>query len=400
MNYKLVNDCVRFKSMDIEMLGNPRKGNLFGLDEEGVSLVNKLIKGCDIQIEKLSESEKQLIEALEKSNQFTHSNEVVESAKAAYFHVTSKCNMNCPGCYSISQRNYDVDLSFNEIKKIIDNLSDANVKSLVISGGEPFLRNDIIDILRYIKQNSKIQYVCCITNGLDDLNRYIDACKYIDELSFSLDGYSKETSYFRKMSHDNVVDVMKKLKDVHSTLSIIFTLHKKNLMYYKKMVDLANILDVNYEFSIFTAPYCEQNKQYILTDEDIMSLNDIIKNDNLLISDTVVTNNIGCRDCCGAGSKLISVSANGNMFPCHMFFEDKFILGNALKDNIDDIYMKNRPMFSVNKKTKCSKCEYQYICGGGCLFRSYLVNGQLEDTDPLCPTYVSHIEKTLSALIG
>lgn len=399
MYYKLVGDCICFKSRDIEMLGNPRTGVLFGLDDKGALLVNRLMNGCDIEVANLSKSEKELMDALSASKQFVSSNQL-QTKRAAYFHLTSSCNMNCPGCYSISERNIEMDLSINDVKKIIDNLSNAHVKSLVISGGEPFLRKDIVEILRYIKLFSKIEHVCCISNGLAKIDTYIEACKYIDELSFSLDGFSEESSCFRRLSHNKVVETIKQLDDFCNLVSIIFTLHKKNLMNYKRMRDLAKTLHVNYEFSIFTVPHSNEVSEFEFTEEDILLLKDIIISDNLSIADTSVTNKIGCRDCCGAGSKILSVSANGNVFPCHMFFDEQFLLGNALEDNLNDIYMNHKPLFSVNEKTECSKCEYQYICGGGCLFRSYIIRGHLEDTDPLCPLYVSHIEKTLSALIG
>lgn len=71
MYYKLVDDCIRFQTMGIEMLGNPRTQLLIGLDEAGSALANRLLVGCEVDIAHLSESEQALMDALTKMHQFT-----------------------------------------------------------------------------------------------------------------------------------------------------------------------------------------------------------------------------------------------------------------------------------------------------------------------------------------
>jgi radical SAM protein with 4Fe4S-binding SPASM domain len=129
-------------------------------------------------------------------------------------------------------------------------------------------------------------------------------------------------------------------------------------------------------------------------------LEEALAHDHSSLNDTAISAKIGCRDCCGAGSLELSITANGDIFPCHMFFEEKFLLGNALTDCLDTVFLDQRPMFDVDRKNECQKCEYRYICGGGCLYRSFAVRGHLEDTDPLCPINASHIKQALSGLIG
>lgn len=122
--------------------------------------------------------------------------------------------------------------------------------------------------------------------------------------------------------------------------------------------------------------------------------------DSIEILDSSLSNWIGCRDCCGAGSTLLSITANGDVLPCHMFFNREFSKGNALTVSLDQVFSDDTPMFSVHEKSKCHTCNIRYICGGGCLFRSYISRKCFEDTDPLCPMYSSGIRKKLMALIG
>lgn len=398
MFYKLTDDCIRFKVNGIEMLGNPRTQSLFGLDDKGTNLADKLMQGYDVCLEDISESEIALMNALNRNRQFTCSDEAVP-VRAAYLHVTSRCNMECPGCYSKTDHVQKCDLSYLDLIKIIDNLANAHVKALVISGGEPFLRSDMVDLIKYMKHEAKIPNICCITNGIADCATYSSACMYLDDLSFSLDGFSTESSSFRKSSHDRVVSMIKQLRSLGKNVSIIFTLHKKNLQAVAEMKALAESLGVNYNFSMFTVSHSRATAEFEFTDVDMQAIEDIICHDDIAISDTSITCEINCRDCCGAGSIELSISANGDIFPCHMFHDNAYLMGNALSDDLNSVFL-DKPMFNVSLKEKCSGCEYRYICGGGCLFRSYTLRGHLEDTDPLCSIYVSHIKKTLSALIG
>lgn len=398
MFYKLNDDCIRFTIDGVEMLGNPRTQSLFGLDDRGTELADQLIQGCDVNLEALSESESALIDALNRNRQFTCSDKTAP-VRAAYLHVTSRCNMDCPGCYSKTDHVTESELSHSEMIKIIDNLANAHIKALVISGGEPFLRKDILDLIKYMKQEAKIQNVCCITNGVADFASYINACMYLDDLSFSLDGFSRESSFFRKSSHERVVSIIKQLRDQVKNISIIFTIHKKNLQDITEMKALAESLGVNYSFSLFSVSHSSRTDAFELTNIDMQMLENAVYHNDITITDTSITSEINCRDCCGAGSMELSISANGDVYPCHMFHDSAYLMGNALSNDLNTVFL-DRPMFDVSRKEECSECKYRYICGGGCLFRSYALRGNLKDTDPLCPIYASHIEKTLSALKG
>ena len=73
--------------------------------------------------------------------------------QSAYLHVTHHCNLNCIGCYSaVDARNARRDLTLDELRGIIDALADAGCRHLVISGGEPFLRDDLPAIVAYARE--------------------------------------------------------------------------------------------------------------------------------------------------------------------------------------------------------------------------------------------------------
>jgi MoaA/NifB/PqqE/SkfB family radical SAM enzyme len=107
----------------------------------------------------------------------------------ATFKVISRCNLRCTFC---SPQYYSGELgegSTETIKKIIDNLRDSSIVVLSFEGGEPTLRNDILELLEYAHDGSF--YVMLTTNGyrLNDENFLTKLADRIDFLHYSIDEY-------------------------------------------------------------------------------------------------------------------------------------------------------------------------------------------------------------------
>lgn len=105
------------------------------------------------------------------------------------FLVTRRCMINCPMCF-IKKPSGDTDeMSFSEIKELFDILEKAGTKFLHLTGGEPFLRSDIPDIIKYAKE--KRFYVTINTSGHDFFS-YIEKIRsYTDTIILSIDGNRK-----------------------------------------------------------------------------------------------------------------------------------------------------------------------------------------------------------------
>lgn len=106
----------------------------------------------------------------------------------AWLHLTNRCNLRCITCYKNAGEAYENELNTKEVKKLLKtNRKNANPK-IIISGGEPLLRKDLVDILKYIKK-LKFKYVSLITNGTL-LNDFITSkiSKLVDFVQVSLDG--------------------------------------------------------------------------------------------------------------------------------------------------------------------------------------------------------------------
>jgi len=107
--------------------------------------------------------------------------------------LTSLCNSNCLYC-EVKKLDNSQDLSRERILKLIDEAKDLGVKTIYLSGGEPFLHPDFWEIIAYIKSKGlKLQGV---TNGLILSRLSADKLQLISDsynkLQISLDSYKPE----------------------------------------------------------------------------------------------------------------------------------------------------------------------------------------------------------------
>lgn len=107
----------------------------------------------------------------------------------ATFKVTSRCNLHCTFCLPEYYSGKLGEASTETVKKIIDNLRDSSIIVLSFEGGEPTLRNDILELLKYAHDGSF--YIMLTTNGyrLNDENFLSKLSDSIDFLHYSIDEY-------------------------------------------------------------------------------------------------------------------------------------------------------------------------------------------------------------------
>ena len=61
--------------------------------------------------------------------------------------ITQRCNLDCAYCHKEGQLSSDKELSLEEIRKVVDAAKEVGINKIKITGGEPLLREDIIEII-------------------------------------------------------------------------------------------------------------------------------------------------------------------------------------------------------------------------------------------------------------
>ena len=80
--------------------------------------------------------------------------------------ITNQCNLECPYCHQEGHINQNEILSREKIVKIIQACSARGVKTVKLTGGEPLLRKDIIELVGDISATPGIKEVSLTTNGI------------------------------------------------------------------------------------------------------------------------------------------------------------------------------------------------------------------------------------------
>ena len=85
--------------------------------------------------------------------------------KTLHWSVTGSCNLECRHCYLNAPDWKYEDLGFPEIRRLVDEMGEAGIMEVSITGGEPFFRKDIWDILAlFVEKRIRISQI--YTNGV------------------------------------------------------------------------------------------------------------------------------------------------------------------------------------------------------------------------------------------
>lgn len=313
--------------------------------------------------------------------------------------ITARCNLNCPHCYAILYCN-ELELDFNSITKIIDSAIEAGVEHINFTGGEPLLRNDIFDILNY-----------CLNVGIEPslfTNLTLVNDEMVSKLSrldvyvlTSLDGFSKETyeSIRGLNTWDKFLNGVKKIISHGIEAHVNISVNTLNYNYIDKILEKALMLGFQRLSMIPTIPSGKafikglyvNSKRFIeaikLAASKVEELDISLSVWCAPFSGIIVNSNRMRFGCCRRW-KVMDITPSGKTVLCDVLnieignvnnFSVKEAWINLLNNHIVKSIRNPKPM------QPCDKCKFWSNCMGGCYARAYILTGNIENPDPLCP---------------
>jgi len=183
------------------------------------------------------------------------------------FFVTGMCNLKCKMCFywqNIANANPVKELKLDEIEKISSNFKD--MIWLSITGGEPFLRNDVNEIIKCFYRNNSVKNVSIYTNGSftqktsNCVKDVLSECKNLFlTVNVSIDGTKEIHDKIRGVegSFDKALTTLKELGKIKSeyknfSLGIVYTLSSLN---EEKFYETFDFLNRKIEFDTFYVNY-------------------------------------------------------------------------------------------------------------------------------------------------
>jgi len=119
--------------------------------------------------------------------------------------VTDRCNLRCKYCMpasGIDLCNKNELLTFEEMTRIVTILSDLGVNKLRLTGGEPFVRKDFIELLKMFSLNKKLGEINITTNGTN-LLPYLSRLEELNINSINLSIDSLQEKKFHQITRRN-----------------------------------------------------------------------------------------------------------------------------------------------------------------------------------------------------
>lgn len=131
--------------------------------------------------------------------------------------VTDRCNLRCVYCMpeeGIENISHEEILSYDEIIRICKCIANLGIKKIKITGGEPLVRKDIINLIKEIKKIEGIDEVTITTNGvlLYEMSDQLYEAG-IDAVNISLDTLNRDKFFriTRRDKYENVFMAINKL---------------------------------------------------------------------------------------------------------------------------------------------------------------------------------------------
>lgn len=325
--------------------------------------------------------------------------------------LTYRCNINCKHCFFGSFYSDErKELSTDQIKKTIKELSENNIISLQLAGGEPLLRNNTIEIIEFSRSLGIVTTLA--TNGLFIDKKMAKNLKKsgVSSIQISLDGFLKHHELIRgKNTYIRTVEGVKNVISENIPVSVAILINKFNYLKISEIITfLAEIgVDaVRLQFLLLEGR-ARKNSNFLYIDKNLLKEtvtnaleNEYIKSKKISLilpcyypksNEDLIENNDFSRssflsNSCGAGTTSLNIDPYGNVTACGILTGEKWFVGNITTENLKDIW--NSKKFdiwrNIVKPEGCKNCSLFSSCLGGCRANSWFMHDSFFEKDPYC----------------
>jgi radical SAM protein with 4Fe4S-binding SPASM domain len=323
------------------------------------------------------------------------------------WHITDKCNLRCSHCYQADYK--ESGLEFQQLLGILDQyeillsaLGGNGTKvhaQINITGGEPFVRNDFLQLLQEIRKRG-IPFAILTNGTLIDR----ETARFLKALSprfiqLSLEGTQTRHDAIRGSgNYASVMATLKLLKKTGLRSMVSFTAHRDNFREFPAVADQCRLCGVSRLWSDRLIPLGAADG----SDMETLSPQETNHFFTLMAAKSgkdgftrkagismhralqfLVAGEGSYR--CSAGHELITVMPDGTVFPCRRL---PIPAGNLFRSSLTKIYLKSEILRDLRDPTRivngCEACEHAGKCGGGLRCLAYAMTGDPYRADPGC----------------
>lgn len=323
-----------------------------------------------------------------------------------YITLTNECNMTCPHCWVAAgpkPASWD-ELGVSEHTAVIDALLDNGLKTVKVTGGEPFVRKEVLHGILLHCQRRGLE-VNIETNGtLIDAND-ISIMKSLKEceVSVSLDYPDSRHDKFRRAPHafEVVSRNIRLLNEAGLAPVVITAVHRDNFPSMRNMADYAlNTLGcplIKFVCCIDIGRAVRDMDNQLLTPKEVMDFYEELGRIAIAYPQHVTAmvpyafHRIGGALRIGVcePSTILGLLPNGDVAICGIGITNKgAVLGNVKKSSIRDIVEHSAVLRSLRVPQKyggiCGICIFRDVCANVCPAHAFAHSGSYSGAYPVC----------------
>lgn len=336
----------------------------------------------------------------------------IHEALVMQWHVTERCNWRCKHCY---QDDYNTpELNFKDLLKVIDQFKDLleqyrrdidsadMIGRINVSGGEPFIREDFLDLLDVFSKEKDYYRFSILTNG-----SYIDRPMArrlkslgVFSVQVSIEGVKDTNDHVRGPGASEKTAIAlenMRLEGVRSSIS--FTAHRENYKEFPEVARIGRKLKAGRVWSDRIIPYGSglELLDQLLSPEETKEYFELMYSARNEAARTFQRTDVsmaralqflvggGTPYKCEAGNRLVTIMPNGDLYPCRRM---PIYSGNLMETPLVELYNNNELFIALRDRTRlngiCGKCKFGDKCRGGLRCLAYAITGDTFQPDPGC----------------
>jgi len=317
------------------------------------------------------------------------------------FELTYRCNFNCPHCYVPHPYRKRSELKTKEIFLILDQLADIGCFYLGFTGGEPFMRRDIMQILKYAKKKG-FEIIIYSNGSLINKKIAAELGKIgLNKIDITIPGMSRrvfESVTKLPGSRDKVFRAIGLLRQNNVPLGFKTCVLKGNSAEIKEIEGFARSLGALHRLDNMLSARLDGSKEPY----KFRGILSVVRSSELIVHSQDRKNDTLEDDCkvgqegelfkCGVGKSQATVTPQGELKMCLMIDLPRYkIIGSSL----EDAWRKLRRFVAgikIDKNYLCDKCSLKAYCKW-CPARGWLEAGSFTACDPQSRQWAKRIKE-------
>ena len=342
---------------------------------------------------------------------------VLSAPERVTLNITNRCNLHCRYCAVSGTKNAPGDLPLAQWRSVIDELARIKVFQIVISGGEPFLRDDFDDILGHLTQYPI--RIAINTNGTvirEDILALLAHTGRLNYIQVSLDGpdASVHDRLRGRGSFKRLYRGVDLLQRYHIPFHFFVVVNRMNMRHLEQIVEFARSCGANRtafsallplgstlsSLSDLMPTFAEEKRieatlrrlrQTFPTDVGGTLLQGIDWMDRLeaLSDGKAPPAEANCITSCGGSVSECAIRPEGWVIPCDRLWA--YTVGDITQTSFQQIWMNSEGLARFRKRyegrmdgfEECRGCLFTDVCRGGCPATGFGMGRGINAWDPL-----------------